>query len=319
MTTVRRSSQELIATLFRQISLGKLNKQENESQCVSHLPSCFPMTSQEWNQVWSDCLQKIHQGNISQIRNLTFFAQCESIPSKEQDIRNFILTEAQLEANLAAPRSPNVTKYQIQKNTVSDIRNLLDSIQSYLNCLGYNHLGNTFFAVPKHKGANRIFELGREICKQALPMKCLEAVVVASWLTLQIKELDRFMLAFKSQHHEEVYRHIVLVIRYKNEEGRFVYGSLGLSRRDTLMWKAPKYENLMDLVQEYKSAYEKCGHSLLKVKFGMPITHNPSSIEPIIWKKQSIVIYGRVTHLIQNDILEYSKKIRNLQDKSNGS
>ena len=48
-------------------------------------------------------------------------------------------------------------------------------------------------------------------------------------------------------------RHIVLAIYYN---GRF--GALGLSRRDTLMYKELKHETLYDLLKEFVKSYKDC-------------------------------------------------------------
>ncbi|KAJ1334524.1 hypothetical protein BSLG_007679 [Batrachochytrium salamandrivorans] len=41
-------------------------------------------------------------------------------------------------------------------------------------------------------------------------------------------------------------------------------------------------------MQDYKACYEKNHHKLLKIKLGLPVTHDPASNESIVWKKISI-------------------------------
>lgn len=86
--------------------------------------------------------------------------------------------------------------------------------------------------------------------KEALPIKCLEAVVLAMYihyflpatlfkfryLTRKCVELQRFAISFKSIQGENKYSHIVLGVCCR---GRF--GAVGLSRRSNLMFKPLKY------------------------------------------------------------------------------
>jgi len=229
LRSVRRSSQELVASLLRQVSICHLNKQHKDTQELSSvtLPQNYPLSCTEWNDLWVNCVKTVweeHHINKKKLRVLE--DACTEIKT-QNDIEVAILNEAKVQ-NVCCPiKIPNTTKYHKRKNTILDLTELLNSIQQYLSDIGYNHLGNTFFAVPKQKSAHRIFELAKEICRESLPIKCLEAVVISLWLTAQVKELDRFTLAFKSQHHQEIYRHIVLVVRFRNHDGKWIYGCLG--------------------------------------------------------------------------------------------
>ncbi|KAL3899368.1 MAG: hypothetical protein SGCHY_002106 [Lobulomycetales sp.] len=108
---------------------------------------------------------------------------------------------------------------------------------------------------------------------QGLPIKCLEAVIVAMHLTNNIQELERFVMGFKSQAEGSTYRHIVLVVRHNNS----TYGALGLSRRSDLAYKPQTFTSLFDLVEDYKQAYRRNKHELIKVKIGGLISRDMAS------------------------------------------
>jgi hypothetical protein len=163
------------------------------------------------------------------------------------------------------------------------IPNQLFSIQKYIEQLGYNHLGEPFFTVKKHYSTHKLCKLAAEMISCGLPIKCLEATVLAMYLTMQIEDIDRIPLAFKSVCEGKVYRHIVLVIRHGD-----VYGALGLSRRKDLMNKPTVFKSLSDLVHEYKISYQNNYHRLDKIKIGLPVTHQMGSNEAVVWKSVSI-------------------------------
>ncbi|KAJ1563615.1 Tubulinyl-Tyr carboxypeptidase 1, partial [Cladochytrium tenue] len=142
-----------------------------------------------------------------------------------------------------------------------------DYPESYLDALGYNHVGAPFFKVNKAACVRDLADVAAGMVKFGLPIKCLEAVVLA------------ISISFKSTAGGEVFRHIVLGLRWNN-----LYGALGLSRRSDLMFKALRFVTLDELVAEFKRSYEKNGHQLLKVKLGAPITHDKESLEPVPWK-----------------------------------
>lgn len=72
----------------------------------------------------------------------------------------------------------------------------------------------------------------KEIIRESLPIKCLEAVVVSLYLTSPLTPVQRFAVGFKSKFHGLYYRHVVLGVHWNGS-----YGALGLSRRNSLMYK----------------------------------------------------------------------------------
>lgn len=80
-------------------------------------------------------------------------------------------------------------------------------------------------------------ENAKEIISESLPIKCLEAVILALYLTAPLTNLHRFTVGFKSNFNGLYYRHVVLGVADNTS-----YGALGLSRRQDLMYKALQYK-----------------------------------------------------------------------------
>jgi len=134
---------------------------------------------------------------------------------------------------------------------------------------------------------------------ESLPIKCFEAFLIAIYLTTGILGLERFNISFKTRFNSIVYRHIVLGVKYGQN-----YGGLGLSRRTDLAYKPlnGKYERLSTLIDDYIQAYKKYGHTVLRIKIGLPIVHDLKSFLTINWK--AIVILPNKT-----DRIEYEREL----------
>ncbi|KAK3749494.1 hypothetical protein QZH41_013467 [Actinostola sp. cb2023] len=124
-----------------------------------------------------------------------------------------------------------------------------------------------------------LMDTAREIIKESLPIKCLEAVIVSLYLTSSFSELQRFTISFKSQFSSHFYRHIVLGVAAYGK-----YGSLGLSRRDNLMYKPIEFKSLSDLINNFITSYKTYDHTVKKIKLSLPIVHDLHSCEKIYWK-----------------------------------
>lgn len=83
----------------------------------------------------------------------------------------------------------------------------------------------------------RLMENAKEIISESLPIKCLEAVILALYLTAPLTNLHRFAVGFKSHFKGLYYRHVVLGVSDNSS-----YGALGLSRREDLMYKTLQYK-----------------------------------------------------------------------------
>ena len=158
------------------------------------------------------------------------------------------------------------------------IHDKLQSIQTYLNQLQYNHTGMQFFEVRKYRPISGLMEIAKEIIRDSLPIKCLEAVILSLFLTSGIQDLLRFTISFKSKFSTNIHRHVVLGLNHGSQ-----YGAVGMSRRKELMDKPLHFQSLSELILDYKRAYENCHHVLKKVKLSLPVIHDVHSCERINW------------------------------------
>lgn len=170
------------------------------------------------------------------------------------------------------------------------IQERLEAIQRYIRELQYNHTGTQFFEIKKSRPLTGLMDLAKEMTKEALPIKCLEAVILGIYLTNSMAGLERFPISFKTHFSGNFFRHIVLGVHCA---GRF--GALGISRRDDLMYKPLAFRTLGELVAEYEEAYRRCWHTLKKVKIGQYVSHDPHSVEQIEWK-HSVLDVDKLDH-----------------------
>ncbi|KAJ3063297.1 Tubulinyl-Tyr carboxypeptidase 1 [Podochytrium sp. JEL0797] len=186
----------------------------------------------------------------------------------QESMLQFLRTRIQGNKNLPGLFTvPKVPKLDIS----TDVVTRLTDVQSYLQSLSYNHFGS-LFTIKKGASSASLMTLAQDMIKFGMPIKCLEAVVVATYLTNDIFEVDRYALSFKSKCKGEVYRHIVLVVKYRD-----LYGALGLSRRSDLMYKPLEFESMESLIGDFKKAYVGNMHTVIKVKVGGLISHDHSN------------------------------------------
>ncbi len=103
----------------------------------------------------------------------------------------------------------------------------------------YNHTDANYFNVSKDRPYMSILSSAKEIIKEALPIKCMEAVMLALHLTNNVAGLVRIPMRFKSRIEGKTFRHIVLAVTGPAVDHKF--GALGLSRKPTLEYKAPLF------------------------------------------------------------------------------
>ncbi|CAH8477571.1 unnamed protein product [Heterobilharzia americana] len=131
----------------------------------------------------------------------------------------------------------------------------IENAQCYLNKLGYNYTGMQFFPINRN-------------------------APIVSFLTQEQEYFKRFTISFISEFNGNIFRHVVLGICLSSG----LFGAIGLSRREDLMYKPLKYPSLSSLIYDYADAYHRHQHKLLKVKIGSPIPHRPYILEKIHWK-----------------------------------
>lgn len=170
----------------------------------------------------------------------------------------------------------------IFKKTLTIKENLL-RVQNFMNELQYNYTGTQFFPIDKFKTFSQLMKVAKEILDVSLPIKCLEAIVLAIYLTNSFDDIQRFTIGFVSYINGEEHRHIVLGI-YANK----MFGSIGLSRRPELMYKPLEYESLYELLEDFEKCYEKNNHILITSHISSIISQNVHCIDVINWQLLSI-------------------------------
>ena len=201
----------------------------------------------------------------------------------------------------------------------------LSCAQAFIDQLTYNHVGyngavngSTFFSIDKKRPVGRILETARCIERDALPIKCVEAVFLALRLTANWRDVDRVPAAFKTavaftdgagKVRRRCHRHIVLLVRRKGREMEKVpatrrlnvpaeptdlglYGALGISRRASLAHRPMRYGSVSEILTSYREAYEDIGHEVLKVRVGLPVPRDPPDAE-VCWRHCCVTV-GRL-------------------------
>ena len=197
--------------------------------------------------------------------------------------------DAELEAAIAAiratkdlPRPPYPNLPNL--NGPGSMQTKVNSVQTYIEKLQYNFTGVNYFDIRKNRPMTyatwlelrssrtsagllltrlslaldrRILETAREITRQALPIKCVEAVFLATYLTQGLRELERVPVSFKSQVDGNTYKHIILAVKHNSK-----WGAVGLSRRRELYFKEMTFDSLGELFLEFKRSYERVFHTL---------------------------------------------------------
>ena len=232
-----------------------------------------------------------------------------------------------------APR-PQISPREMERMVESigaaqSVEERLCRVQTVICALQYNHTGMEFFRVDKRRAYRALMETARQILAEALPIKCLEAVVLGAYLTngwltgsrtqstlhlpASASTVDRFPLVFESCCQGNTYKHIILVVHYlkKPAQAEHVestsssisisslhrYGALGLSRRTDLMYRPPSFSSLSALVDSFLRAYAGHLHSVVRVHIGLPFPQSPSSTQTVLWNVFQIALPPLTTPL----------------------
>ncbi|XP_024652264.1 tubulinyl-Tyr carboxypeptidase 2 isoform X4 [Macaca nemestrina] len=154
-------------------------------------------------------------------------------------------------------------------------------------------------------GASWLMETAKEMTRESLPIKCLEAVILGIYLTNGQPSIERFPISFKTYFSGNYFHHVVLGI-YCN--GR--YGSLGMSRRAELMDKPLTFRTLSDLIFDFEDSYKKYLHTVKKVKIGLYVPHEPHSFQPIEWKQLVLNVSKMLRADIRKELEKYARDMR---------
>uniref|UniRef100_A0A8C9G8Q0 Vasohibin 2 n=1 Tax=Pavo cristatus TaxID=9049 RepID=A0A8C9G8Q0_PAVCR len=203
----------------------------------------------------------------------------------------------------AQPSVPPVPNYKLSMS----IPEWLQAIQTYMKMLQYP-LHSVHCCKEGLKAfclCPRLMETAREMTRESLPIKCLEAVILGIYLTNGQPSVERFPISFKTHFSGNYFHHVVLGI-YCN--GR--YGSLGMSRRSDLMDKPLTYRTLSDLIFEFEDSYKKYLHSVKKVKIGLYVPHEPHSFQPIEWKQLVLNVSKMMRTEVRKELEKFARDMR---------
>ena len=183
-------------------------------------------------------------------------------------------------------------------------------IQSFIESFEYNYSGKPFLSMKKSRGMAHISSVSRQLLREALPIQCVEAVFLGTYLTAGMSSLERIPLSFKTKFvRGTVHRHIVLAVRHAGK-----WGALGISRRSTLMNKDIVFDTLADLVENYRASYEACYHKLLTVYIGLPFPHDLFVDHQIKWRATKIRVYGMESSSVRAQINSFSSSCQDLAE-----
>lgn len=213
------------------------------------------------------------------------------------EMRNlsFPLSESQLEQVIASIKSktdlpcpPKIEPPRWASSVTPETRHR--SIQKYIESFEYNFTGENFFnvkGVRQNQSLFRVLEVAKRVIREALPIKCVEAVYLGIYLSQNMTDVERLPIIFNSEINGHKYGHIVLAVRFNGK-----LGAIGLSRRPDLMFKSWGFNTLCDLILDYKESYERWKHSLLKIKIGNLIPHEGSQrvSETVDWAQTVIAL-----------------------------
>ncbi|EDQ85298.1 uncharacterized protein MONBRDRAFT_29390 [Monosiga brevicollis MX1] len=161
-----------------------------------------------------------------------------------------------------------------------DVPTFVRRLQAYLSGRMYNATNMQCFEIDKGKPICRLLETAKLILEHPLPIKCLEAVVVAVHLSNPVAKLARFTISFKT------------------------------SRRATLMDRPLTFDSLTDLIKTYVSAYADVGHWVQHVRLSQFLSHDPHSNNVIQWRQLQLNLHGLSWDQIGGELDMYVRQMR---------
>ncbi|XP_064624154.1 tubulinyl-Tyr carboxypeptidase 1-like isoform X2 [Lineus longissimus] len=248
--------------------------------------SGFPLEDMPWERMWEH-VSKIHPDGHNIVDKIRKTGNLKSVPVPQAPL-NF---------------PPNAS-----------VPDRVNSVQKYMKALQYNHTGTQFFEIRKNRPISGLMDCARDMIKDSLPIKCLEAVILGIFLTNGIPGLERFMISFKSCFSGNYHRHVVLGLYYTGK-----FGAIGMSRRDDLMYKPLKFNSLTSLILDFESSYNRYWHEVKKVKIGLPIPHDPHSYEQVSWKYLTLNIPKLNKSELHKELEKHSKEVRSQVKGTGGS
>lgn len=200
-----------------------------------------------------------------------------AMPTTKHEL-NVLIQKINKAEELPIPSKPQPPVFKKSQSVETKVLKIQKFIESY----EYNHTDRfSYYDVKKTQGLYRICRTSKDIILQALPIKCIEAVFLGVYFTNDILNTTRIPIAFRSKVGDHFFEHIVLAVKNNTNEK---WGAIGLSRKNTLMYKPLKFETLGGLLTDYKNAYEECFHTLYYVYIGLPFGRDMYSQDEIQWR-----------------------------------
>lgn len=215
----------------------------------------------------------------------------------------------EIKSSITLPEAPSISSFSYQMDHMNVI-DYIGKVQEYIESFAYNYTGRPFIRMNRSRGTGHIQNVCKKLMKEALPIQCVEAVFLGTYLTAGMSDLVRIPISFKTKFiHGSIHRHIVLAIRYQGK-----WGAVGISRRNNLMNKDITFSSLSELVQEYKKSYEQCLHKLITIYLGLPLPHDKFTDQPIKWKATKISIAENSDSSIEQKVNQFTGNMTKLAE-----
>jgi hypothetical protein len=172
-------------------------------------------------------------------------------------------------------------------------------LQQFIEEFQYNHTGKRFIQLKKTEGMYRVSRTAKQIIQDGMPIKCIEAVFLGAYLTLEMNTLTRIPVAFKSRVGKNTFQHIIMAVS-NGSSNKKKWGAIGLSRAKSLMYKQLKYTSLSNLLLDFKKSYEKEHHELINIYVGLPFGRDEFNQIPIQWRVLKIKVNDLPWETIEN-------------------
>ncbi|XP_073393834.1 uncharacterized protein [Physcomitrium patens] len=147
----------------------------------------------------------------------------------------------------------------------------------------YKPNSETSLQANKQRPLCRLMATARMIVYKPGPIKAVEAVFLALYLTAGLLSVERIPVGFKTKFADEVTQHTVLLVKCNGK-----YGAFGINSNPDLMTKNLQFDSMSNIIKNYLKAYEASAHTVLKIRIGLPVEHDVMSSRFICWRHLSL-------------------------------